>query len=202
MQSRKLIGLPAALAAALALSACGPSSQDQNASTVPASSTTTSSGPAAPNPMDTPLTADQAKVALTQQGAPALSASGMAITVNLANHGSATLSSTGAHPVNLGAHLLDAGGNDIKNDLARAKLANPLPPNGQETVTITVPAGNLVGNSVAILPVQEGIAWFDHWGAQPLTVGPFIACASDATKLCDKSGQPIAATTPASSTAQ
>lgn len=206
MQSRNFFAVSTVIATALALSACGPS-PDQNAGQPPASSATaptpaTSAPSTSSNDMDQPLTAAQVKLDVIQQGAPMLTADGksVAIAVKLVNHGSATLSSTGAHRVHVGAHLIDASGQNTLNDLARADVPS-LPPNGQETVTIDVPADKLVGNSVAVLPVQEGVAWFDHWGVQPVMVGPFAACASDATKLCDKAGKPLAVAGP-SATAQ
>ena len=190
-----------AIVAALGLVACNSGQNGESAST-PAASITAAAA-SAQTGMNEPLKANDANVELTLQGAPVLSTDGnlLQITVHIVNHGSATLMSNGAYPVNLGAHLLDSNGRVVDIDLARAPLSEPLPARGYEAVTIKIPADKLGDHSVAVLPVQEGIAWFDHWGMQPLTVGPFIACASDATKLCDKSGQPIAAMAPASPTA-
>lgn len=143
--------------------------------------------------LNAPLTAAQVAVSLSLRGNPAPAGDGksLVIAVDLVNHGTATLSSFGTHRVNLGAHLLDANGKNIDNDFARAELMEPLHSGEQETISIKLPLGNLAGHSVALLPVQEGVAWFDHWGVKPLKVGPFIACAGTAAKLCDKNDKPV-----------
>ncbi len=77
-------------------------------------------------------------------------------------------------------------------DLARAALPD-IAPGTATTVTILLPLNGVLNESAQILPVQEGIAWFDSFGTKPLTVGPFNSC-SDATsgKVCDATGKPLA----------
>lgn len=178
-----------AVASTLALTGCD-SGHEQ-----PSTDTPATPGPATPAATG-PLTADQVNVEMTLLGPPLLSMDGqsVSVTVNIANHGKTTLSSAGAEPVHLGAHSADAAGMIINRDLARANIPD-IAPKGQATVTIQLPADELIGNNAEILPVQEGVAWFDTWGTKPLTVGPFSNCTSPATvKVCDAKGQPLATT--------
>lgn len=171
-----------AVASTLAVAACG-SGQDHSAAGQPAASSTSAV-------MTAPLTADQVSVQMAVQGAPMLSVDGNAIevTVNLANHGETTLSSKGTKPVNLGAHSVDANGKIIDMDLARAPIPD-IAPGSQTTVTIQLPVAQVSGHSAQILPVQEGVAWFDNWGTKPLTVGPFKPCRDSA--ICGADGKPL-----------
>lgn len=144
--------------------------------------------------MSKPLTSADVKVEMQLEGAPVLSVDGKSVklTVDLLNQGSATLDSSGKYPVNLGVHLLDAAGHNVSNDFARAALDHPLLPGDSETVSFSVPATSLAGHGVAILPVQEKVAWFDKWGVAPLDVGPFRSCTGRPGKLCDHNGKPLA----------
>lgn len=176
-----------AVASTLALTACGSGQNDSTANKL----ATAAAAPAAPAGA---LTADQVNVQMTLQGAPMLSADGqfVSVTVVLANHGKTTLTSTGADPVNLGAHSADASGTIIDNDLARAAIPDTTP-NSQSTITIRLPVAKITGKSAQILPVQENVAWFDTWGTKPLVVGPFNTCASATIgKVCDADGKPLA----------
>lgn len=171
-----------AVASTLALAACN-SGQDSSAANQPAATTAAV----------VPLTADQVSVLMTIQGAPTISADGqsVAVTVNLANNGKTTLTSSGSGPVNLGAHSTDASGKVVNIDLARAPIPD-IAPNGHAVVTIQLPVDQIMGKSAQILPVQEGVAWFDTWGTKPLVVGPFNSCASAALgKVCDAAGKPL-----------
>lgn len=173
---------------ALALAACS-SGKDQAAADHAGAAT----GPTPAATAAKPLTAGEVDVQMTLQGAPTLSADGQSVdvTVNLANHGKTTLASTGPYPVNLGAHSASASGAIVDNDLARASVP-ATPPNGQATIIIKLPVDKIMGNNVQILPVQEHVAWFDHWGTKPLVVGPFKNCASTAMgKVCNADGKPL-----------
>jgi hypothetical protein len=181
------------LASGLVLGACNsnPGASDQQA---PSSAQPT----AAANTQATPakgFSADQINVALTLQGAPAVSADGqnIAISVNLANAGKVTLTSQGStNVVHLGAHGVGPDGKVVITDLARASIPD-IAPGAQATVTILLPVAQVLNKSAQILPVQEGIAWFDAWGTKPLTVGPFSNCSDAAAdKLCDAAGKPLA----------
>lgn len=177
-----------ALASTLTLTAC--SSGQDNTPPAPSSKATASQAAA---PISGTLTADQVSVQLTLQGTPTVSADGqwVNVTVNLANNGKTTLTSTGTHPVNLGAHSADANGKVINLDLARAPIPN-IAPGSQAAVTIQLPVSQMSGKYAQILPVQEGVAWFDTWGTKPLTVGPFANCSDNAAgKICDAAGNPL-----------
>jgi hypothetical protein len=186
-----------ALASTFTLAACnsGTSNADQTNAT-PNQPPAASAQPTAPL---NKLTADQVNVQLTLQGEPTISADGksIAVTVNLANNGKTTLSSKGENgpAVNLGAHSVDTNGKIIDMDLSRATL-NAVVPGSQAAATILLPIDRTLGKSAQILPVQEGVAWFDTWGTKPLTVGPFANCADAATgKVCGADGKPLATAT-------
>lgn len=172
-----------AIVAALTLAGC---SSEQGNTPAPAA-------PEASAATGVPLTADQVNVQMTLEGAPMLSTTGqfVAVTVKLVNHGKTTLTSKGTYPVNLGAHSADANGKIVNRDLARAAIP-VITPDGQATVTIQLPVNEIIGKSADILPVQEGVAWFDKWGTKPLIVGPFSTCTSPTTGVCDASGKPLA----------
>lgn len=174
-----------AATAALGLAGCN-SGQDQSKANQPAAAGTAAGA--------RPLTADQVNVQMTLKGTPVLTTDGqfVAVTIELANYGKTTLTSTGLDPVNLGAHSVDAGGAVVDNDLARAPIPDTAP-NSQATVTIQLPMDKLMNKSAQILPVQENVAWFGTLGTKPLVVGPFKSCvgAAAGNKLCDADGRPV-----------
>lgn len=119
--------------------------------------------------------------------------------MNVTNDGKETFgSATTPNNVNLGAHAIDSSGNVVDNDLARGHLPQ-IAPGATEEATILLSIAPTLGHRVELLPVQEGVNWFDAWGTKPLTVGPFAACRDTAVgKVCDASGKPLpkAAATP------
>jgi len=125
------------------------------------------------------LLPSQVNVTLTLVGAPSLSADGQQInaTVDISNHGSVTLTSSGPHPVHLGNHTVDRSGNILANDITRANIPD-IAPGAHAAVTISTPANQALGtgNLVQYELVQEAVAWFHSWGFQPITVGPFTMC--------------------------
>ncbi len=174
----------AVLAVAVSLSACSSHSDTANKQDAAWGSVTS----------EKPLTAGQVDVQLSLQGEPTLEADGknIAVTVNLANSGKTALSSTGSKPVNLGAHSVDASGHIITLDLARASLPY-IAPGSSATITISLPLVGVMNESVQILPVQEGVSWFDGFGTKPVTVGPFVNCGDAALgKVCFANGKPLA----------
>jgi YD repeat-containing protein len=137
------------------------------------------------------LQPSEVNVTLTLVGAPSLSADGQQInaTVDISNHGTATLTSSGLHPVHLGNHTVDRSGNILVNDITRANIPD-IAPGAHAAVTISTPANQALGtgNLVQYEPVQEGVAWFRSWGTQPITVGPFMTCATGSPPaLCNTS---------------
>ena len=174
------------ITAALTLAACGSGGPDD-----PTAANTPLAATAVITPK--PLTAAQVNVDLKLQGKPTVSTDGASVNVvvNLANHGTVTLASTGPNPINLGAHSVNSDGSIDNNDLTRAALPN-IAPNSQATVTIHLPLDEVIGKSALILPVQEGAGWFDKWGTKPVSVGPFQACGNaSAGKVCHPDGTPL-----------
>jgi len=171
----------------LALSACG-SSQPSGTPAVAGEQTETSP----PVAQDGHYHAE-----LVLAGQPAVTADGkdIVVTVNVSNDGVGAFgSATEPHNVNLGAHVLDAAGKVVINDLARAHLPQIAP---GETVkaSILLPVSQTLAHRIELLPVQEGVSWFDAWGTKPLVVGPFDACSDAAVgKVCDAGGKPLQAT--------
>lgn len=132
---------------------------------------------------------------VTLAGTPSISADGKSIvvTTTVTNTGNAAFSTDIAPGVNvnLAAHSVDASGKVLNQDLARASLPH-INPGASGTATILLPIDKMLGNSAQILPVEEGVAWFDKWGTKPLTVGPFMACSSAAGGLvCNASDKPL-----------
>lgn len=178
-----------AIASALTLVGCN-SGHDNSSAAQPATA-----APLASGPTGDALTSDQVNVQVTLQGKPILSADGqwIDVTTNLTNNGKTTLTSTGAHAVNLGARVADTSGKIVDKGFPRAAISD-IAPGSHATVTIRLPVDQLLGKSAEILPVQEGIAWFDRWGTRPLTVGPFSTCSSPTIgKVCGADGKPLVA---------
>jgi YD repeat-containing protein len=130
----------------------------------------------------------QINVTLTLIGVPTLSADGttISVTVDIANNGSVTLASTGRDPVHLGARIFTTGGSDAGVSIPRTNIPS-IAPGTHAAVTATIPATAVIGsgNVIRLVPVQEGVAWFDNWGTTPIEVGPFSACAPASTYLCN-----------------
>ena len=132
---------------------------------------------------------------LALASAPEVTADGkdILVTVNVTNDGPAPFGTqaTPANNVNLGAHAIDATGKVVDNDLARGSM--PEATSGATVkATILLPVDKVLGRSAELLPVEEGVGWFDQWGTKPLVVGPFKACDGGATdKVCDASGNPL-----------
>ncbi|WEN14943.1 hypothetical protein PY254_17200 [Rhodanobacter sp. AS-Z3] len=178
-----------AIASALMLAGCN-SGQGNSSATQPATAVPQASAAAGDA-----LTPDQVNVQVSLQGRPSLSADGqwINVTTNLTNNGKTTLTSTGAHAVNLGARAADTGSEILDKGFPRAQIPD-IAPGSQASVSIRLPVDQLLGKSAEILPVQEGIAWFDRWGTKPLTVGPFSTCANPTIgKVCDAEGKPLVA---------
>ncbi|HEY4144921.1 hypothetical protein [Pinirhizobacter sp.] len=130
----------------------------------------------------------QINVTLTLIGVPTLSADGttISVTVDIANQGTVTLKSNGRDPVHMGARIFTTAGNDAAVSIPRTNIPD-IAPGGHAAVTSTIPASAVIGsgNVIRLVPVQEGVAWFDAWGTTPIEVGPFSACAPASTYLCN-----------------
>ena len=76
--------------------------------------------------------------------------------------------SYGRRLVRLGAQLLDAKGNVVNRDHARAWLPGDIPPGSSADVTIEIPAPVTPGRyALKFDLVSEGIDWFEACGSQP-----------------------------------
>lgn len=115
------------------------------------------------------------------------------VTLNVTNDGAGTFGSDVVpNQVNLGAHSVDMAGKIVDNDLARGHLPQ-IAPGVTAKATILLPVAVTLRHRVELLPVQEGVAWFDKWGTKALVVGPFRPCGHQATeKVCGASGKPLA----------
>ena len=133
---------------------------------------------------------------LALAGSPTVTADGknILVAVNVTNDGPVPFGTQAGpvHNVNLGAHAVNATGKVVDNDLARGSMPE-VAPSATVKATILLPVDKVLGHSAELLPVEEGVGWFDRWGTKPLVVGPFRACGGDATdKICDASGKPLA----------
>jgi MoaA/NifB/PqqE/SkfB family radical SAM enzyme len=78
--------------------------------------------------------------------------------------------SYGRRLVRLGAQLLDAGGQMLNRDHARAWLPADVPPGGTADVPIEIPAPDRPGRyTLKFDLVSEGIDWFEACGSTPTT---------------------------------
>lgn len=135
---------------------------------------------------------DPAKVSgtVTLVGVPTLSAdkATVSVTVDVANTGTVAWPAGGRDPVRVGARLVDATGADQNANLPRTNLTADLAPGDHVSVILALPASQVIGtpNLLSIVPVQEGVAWFDTWGTVPVKVGPFSDCGFASTYLCNE----------------
>lgn len=141
------------------------------------------------------LPAGHFRARLTLAGLPELTVDEkkILVTVNVTNDGVGTFGSgVVPHQVNLGAHSIDASGKIVDNDLARGRLPQ-IAPGATAEATILLPIAATFDRRAELLPVQEGVAWFDKWGTKPLIIGPFQPCDRPVRGgVCDASGKPLA----------
>lgn len=173
--------------AVLALAGCGSGQQANTSATANDARQAPASAAAAPT--------GNYHAQLALAGSPAVTADGkdVLVAVSVTNDGATSFGTqaTPVHNVNLGAHAVDATGNVVANDLARGSMPE-VAPGATVKATILLPVDRVLGHSAELLPVAEGVGWFDQWGTKPLVVGPFDACSGNATgKVCDASGKPL-----------
>lgn len=189
MSRSRAVQLLLVVACAVGLAACGSDHPGQQA--------TGSSGTPTASDASASLTGSHYQASIALAGQPEVSADGkdIVVTVRVTNTGSGTFGSDNTpHPVNLGAHSIDAAGEVLDIDLSRGKLSQ-VAPGSSTTSAIKMPVGPLLGRRAEILPVEEGVAWFNQWPThptQPLIVGPFKTCGNPAAgKVCDAMGKPL-----------
>jgi YD repeat-containing protein len=130
----------------------------------------------------------QINVTLALAGPPTLSADGLTVSVpiDIANNGTVTLTSTSRDPVHLAARAFNAAGTLLSEVAPRANIPN-VAPGTHAVATFVGPASQMINNGsiVKLILLQEGVAWFDAWGVQPVAVGPFSSCATTSVYLCN-----------------
>lgn len=169
-----------------ALAACGPGQQEAPSSTP--------GGSAQTGATSSPASSDQYHAEMALVGQPSVTADGkdVEVTVTVTNSGTTAFGpATGSHGVTLGAHSIDSDGAIVSQDLARGQLPQ-IAPGATQQATIQLPVAGVLGHRAELLPVEEGVAWFDAWGTKPLIVGPFQACSNgSAGAVCDAAGKPL-----------
>lgn len=93
-----------------------------------------------------------------------------AATIVVQNSSDRSFDGAGAFPISIGIHLLDESGTIVSNDWLHSPLPCSIAPGEQRSVKIILPPtppGNL---HAKVDLVQEGVAWFEQWGAPTATM--------------------------------
>lgn len=151
-------------------------------------SNATTEGPASPG-MDFPLQASEvgSRVELVPSRPVQSDGNVFIARFKVTNTGSTTLVSSGTRPVRLGIQLVELESDGsirvLNKDFVRASLP-PIASQESAEIDAAVPLKMAMGYSLLVLPVQEGVAWFDHFGQEPLIVGPVRECGDGTIGLC------------------
>jgi len=140
-----------------------------------------------------PLTPDQMKSTLTLDSEPTFvpSKDVVRLSVEFSNEGTATFRSNEALPVRLSIKFLAPNGREALTNSLRTEIPY-IGPGQKAKVTVEVPASNLNDKGIYIIPVQDGVAWFDTVGVKGVTLGPFKACTNSTQAwICDNSHRPL-----------
>ena len=117
-----------------------------------------------------------ATLVATYQAAPPASAGAattLQLPVTITNAGTDTWTATGATPVNLSYHWLDASGRAAVWDGARTALGADIPAGGARQLTATIPLPALPGPFYLQLAlVKEGVAWLNPSAPFAMQVTP------------------------------
>lgn len=190
MSRSRAVQLLLVVACAVGLAACGFDHSGQQAES-------SSSGAPVASDASASLTGPHYQASISLVAQPEVGADGkdIVVTVRVTNTGNGAFGSANTpHPVNIGAHSIDAAGKVLNIDLSRGKLPQ-VAPGSSATAAIEMPVDSLLGRRAEILPVEEGVAWFNQWPTnptQPLIVGPFMTCGNPAAgKVCDTTGKPL-----------
>ena len=93
------------------------------------------------------------------------------VPVTVTNTGNVSWNATGANPIDLSYHLLDASGSPVVWDGARAQLGGDLAPGASRAIPLTITAPLASGTyTLAVEMVREGSGWFSQLGAPAATV--------------------------------
>lgn len=173
---------------AASLAACGDADPPADRTAPEAGAATETTPPPSGPTIDAPLQEAEVGATVTHVGSTSHNPMNglMTIRFNVANTGTATLVSKGTHPVRLGVQLVrlaDGAPELVNMDFVRVELPAIAPGESVE-VAAQVPAEAALGHGFKVLPVQEGVAWFDHFGQQALVVGPVEQCADGTIGIC------------------
>ena len=106
-----------------------------------------------------------ARYAIASPPPPMLPGERARVAAQVSNSGSFTWSASGATPVHLSTHLVDASGAIVVWDGARTQLAGDLAPGASTQATLLVDAPAPIGAyTVRVDLVREGLAWFSQQG--------------------------------------
>ena len=168
------------LIAAVFLAACGKSPQDEAASAPDSAAT-----PSPAVSIDAPLKNGEVGAVVTQVGDIAHNAERKILTARfrVENTGTVPLVSQGKLPVRLGIQLVGQDGKPVKVDFIRANLP-AIAAGTVAEVDVEIPADAVVGFNLRVLPVQEGVAWFDSFGQSALVIGPLETCPDGTINIC------------------
>src|SRR5439155_261936 len=105
-------------------------------------------------------------------GAPAVASAyfgeGKSVQVTVTNSGNIPWNATGANPIELSYHLLDASGNAIVWDGPRTPLSADVAPGASATFSLSYVAPSKEGTYTLVIDlVREGVSWFQFLGSQP-----------------------------------
>lgn len=143
--------------------------------------------------LDAPLQKAEVGVVVTQVGDIVHNQARNVLTARfrVENTGKVLLVSQGKMPVRLGVQLVGQDGAPVKVDFIRANLPEIAPGSAAEIV-VEIPADAVVGYSLRVLPVQEGVAWFDSLGQSALVIGPLETCPDGTINFCKTDPAPAA----------
>ncbi|HET7701095.1 MAG TPA: SpoIID/LytB domain-containing protein [Candidatus Limnocylindria bacterium] len=93
------------------------------------------------------------------------------VSVTVTNTGNQTWSGTGANPVNLAFHILDASGRAVVWDGTRTPIGADIAPGQQRTLAVAFTAPTSSGTYTLVIDlVREGIGWFADGGSPPARI--------------------------------
>lgn len=166
--------------AAVLLAACGKSPENEAVS-APGSAATPAPGAS----IDTPLKKGEVGAIVTQAGDIVHNAERKILTARfrVENTGTVPLVSQGKLPVRLGIQMVDRDGKPVKVDFIRANLP-VIAAGAAAEVDVEIPADAVAGFNLRVLPVQEGVAWFDSFGQDALVIGPLETCPDGTINIC------------------
>jgi hypothetical protein len=96
--------------------------------------------------------------------------SGQTLSVTVINNSDFAVGKNTFYPLNLGVRLYSPDGALINQDFLRVAMPYVAAQGGHADVTLKLPGKVSDRSRVQIVPVEEGIAWLDKQGVEPLVV--------------------------------